>query len=164
MLTQHELKNILEYNPETGSFIWIKHIKGTKGLHSEAGTLSYNGYRDVCIKGKKYGLHRLAFLYMTGHIPDNVDHINCIKHDNRWCNLRPATVRENSFNYKGTGSKSNYKNVYYDPRSRKKWFVRITDSEGNKISLGYFQTPEEANDVAKAARLKHHGQFNWEAK
>ncbi len=163
MITQQELESLLNYDPDTGTFIWIKSIKGTKGIFSEAGTITSRGYRDVCINGKKYGLHRLAFLYMTGDIPPTIDHINGIKDDNRWCNLRPSSVRENSFNYKGTGSKSKYKNVYYDPRGKKKWFVRITDSEGFKISLGYFETPEEANEVACVAREKYHGEFNWKS-
>lgn len=161
MITQDELKAILEYSTETGDFKWKIPRKGSKGQHIPAGTLTNKGYKDVCINGKKYGLHRLAFLYMLGYMPTAVDHINGVKSDNRWANLRPATVRENSFNYKGGDSISKYRNVYYDPRGNKKWFVRITTSEGVKMNLGYFMTAEEANEVASEAREKHHGEYYW---
>lgn len=162
MLTQEELKQYLHYNPETGIFTWVKSVKGSRGKGKEAGTLTRKGYVDVSIAGKKYGLHRLAFLYMTGEIPHNVDHINNVKNDNRWCNLRAATVTQNSYNYKGTGSSTGYRNVYYDPRGVKKFFVVIV---ANKVvhKLGYFMTPEEANEVAKSKRKELHGEFAYEA-
>jgi hypothetical protein len=35
---------------------------------------------------------------MEGRIPENVDHINGVKSDNRWANLRPASRAENGYN------------------------------------------------------------------
>lgn len=158
-ITQDELKELLDYDIETGIFTWKVSVKGTKGKGKPAGTTTAKGYVDVCIKSKKYGLHRLAFLYMTGMVPDNVDHKNGNKADNSWANLRPATVRENAFNYKGWGTKSGYKNVYFDKRGNKQWWSRIIGKNGERIDLGYFHTPEEANEAAVAARKLHHGEF-----
>ena len=106
LLTQNTLKQYLLYDPDAGDFIWIKPVKGTKGIGKKAGTVTSKGYVDVCFKGKKYGLHRLAFLYKTGEIPDMVDHINRDKSDNRWVNLRKCNYRENALNTKITRSKS----------------------------------------------------------
>lgn len=152
------VKELLDYNECTGKFYWKKSVKGSKGIGKEAGTLTRKGYVDVCIKGKKYGLHRLAFLLKTGCIPKCVDHINGIKNDNRWCNLREATYNQNGYNYKGTGSKTGYKNVYYDSRGNKKFFV-IVVSDGKKIRGGYFSTPEEAREKAIELRTLYHKAF-----
>ena len=149
----------LEYNPDTGVFINKTKRKGTKGIGKPAGTLTKKGYVDVFICGKKHGLHRIAFLIMTGSIPDNVDHINGVKSDNRWCNLRAATIRENAFNYNGRKSKSNLKGVYYDGRGNKKWTARVTTKEGVIKSFGYFYTAEEAHKVADLQRKREHGEF-----
>lgn len=160
-----DFNNLLSYDKETGIFTWKVKRKGTSGFGKEAGTITTKGYRDVCINGKKYGLHRVAFIMMGFEIPENVDHINGCKSDNRWDNLRSASVRQNAFNYKGTGSLSGYKNVYYDPRGVKKpWFSVVTDAFGKKIRLGYFETPEAANEVASLKRKELHGEFYFKGK
>lgn len=160
MLTQTTLKQYLLYDSDTGDFIWIKPTKGSKGIGKKAGTVTSKGYIDICIEGKKYGLHRLAFLYKTGCIPTMVDHINGIKSDNRWINLRECNYRENSINTKLARAKSGFKNVYYDARGKKKWFVVVFDTHGRKHFIGYFLTPEEGNIAAIAARERLQGEFN----
>lgn len=160
MLTQEKLKSILLYDSDTGDFIWIKSIKGTRGIGKKAGTVTNKGYVDVCINGKKYGLHRLAFLYKTGSIPKTVDHINGIKSDNRWDNLRECSLIENALNSPIVRSKSGFKNVYHDPRGVKKWAVVVFDVKGNKHCIGYYLTPEEGNVAAIAARERLQGEFN----
>jgi hypothetical protein len=156
-LTQQEVRELLNYNFITGVFTWKVSIKGTKGKGRKAGTITNKGYDDVCIRGKKYGLHRLAFLYMEGHIPENVDHENGMKGCNAWHNLRAATISQNGFNLKGR-SKTGYKNVYWDPRGIKKFMVIIREN-GKQHSCGYYYTAEEANVAATAARNKLHGEF-----
>lgn len=60
------------------------------------GTLGNRGYMKVGIHGKTYNVHRLiADAFISN--PDNkptVDHINRDRTDNRACNLRWATHRE----------------------------------------------------------------------
>lgn len=97
MLTQEELKQKLIYDPETGIFTWIPRPRSFRRNYVAGGQM-LNGYITIGV-GKPYLAHRLAFLYMTGQFPTNqVDHINRIRNDNRWCNLRDATSSENSFN------------------------------------------------------------------
>jgi len=158
MITQNKVRELLDYNRETGVFIWKVSIKGTKGKGKEAGTLTSKGYRDVCVEGKKYGMHRLAFLYELGYVPENVDHINGIKSDNRWNNLRPATTSDNSCNCKGRGTRSGYKNVYYDPRGKAKFFAIIRKNK-KSYHTGYFETAEEASKEACRLREYVHGEF-----
>ena len=160
MLTQERLKQLLTYFPETGLFIWNIPVKGTRGKGKEAGTRTKKGYVDVCIEGKKYGLHRLAFLYMLNTLPLCVDHKNTLKWDNRWENLRPATYETNGYNYGGRETHSGVRNVYYDPRGKSKYFVFLKVG-GKKHHYGFFQTIEEAALVANNARRELHGEFFW---
>lgn len=158
-ITQEALKNTVNYDPLSGIFTWKIRKRGSKGIGKELGTVAWNGYRDVCILGRKYGLHRLAFLFMTGAIPTSVDHINGVKDDNRWNNLRAATVRQNSFNYKGRNAKSGYKNVYWDKRGKSNWFVVVTGPTGEKHGWRYFNNVDEANEYAITLRTELHGEF-----
>lgn len=158
MITLDKLKEILEYNKETGKFTWKVSVKGSKGKGKVAGTVTNKGYIDICIKGKKYGAHRLAMLFANGEIPSCVDHINGVKSDNRLENLRPATHSENGYNYKGTGSNTGYKNVYFDARGKKHFFIAIV-TNGVRKSYGYFDTAEEASKVATQLRNELHKKF-----
>jgi hypothetical protein len=93
MITKKELKKIMKYNQDTG---YLTHIfeRGGKGarIGDIAGYLNSQGYVVVNICGKIYRAHRLAFLYVAGYFPEHdIDHINGVRHDNRWCNLRHVT-------------------------------------------------------------------------
>lgn len=97
--------------------------------------------------------HRLAFLYMTGRFPkDEIDHINHIKDDNRWCNLRECTRSKNMMNslrYKN--NKSGYKGVSWHGKIGR-WRSQIRINFQNK-DLGHFNCKHEAakkyNEKAK---------------
>ena len=106
-LTQNQLKSRLHYDPITGVFTWravavfSRHQKtwNTKNAGHAAGTITFSGYWQITFNGVKYTLHRLAFLYMEGVFPpEMVDHVNRIRHDNRWSNLRHAGVILNCTN------------------------------------------------------------------
>ena len=98
MITQAEVKDRLHYEPETGIFTWLKVGRNRSEHGKEAGYLDLGGYRIIRILGTNYWAHRLAFLYILGSIPEEVDHINRTKDDNRWSNLRPATRSSNTCN------------------------------------------------------------------
>lgn len=65
MLTQDRLKTVLDYNPETGIWIWKLHYF-IRLVGERAGRRTAAGYRQIQIDGKQYYEHRLAFLYMLG--------------------------------------------------------------------------------------------------
>lgn len=106
------IEDQVSYNPETGEFHWII-AKSKIHIGKRAGGVTERGYRKIRVDGEKYFEHRLAFYFMTGNWPsDQVDHINGIKDDNRWCNLRIANNAQNQWNskpYSSTGHKGVYK-------------------------------------------------------
>lgn len=138
-MTQEEIKQHLTYEPETGVFTKISGRK--RGPYT--GFKSTMGYRKIHIAGHEYFLHRLAFLIMTGSMPEQVDHINRNKEDNRWENLRATN---NSLNQTNTISKrsSGFKGV----RKRgTKWEAsteRVEEGIRKYYYLGLHKTFEEA--------------------
>jgi hypothetical protein len=159
MITQSELKEVLDYNPDTGVFTWIKSIGRRVKAGDVAGSKNDRGYIRIEIKGKCYKAHRLAHLYMTGTFPENfIDHINHIKDDNRWTNLRDATKSQNQANQpKPKTNTSGYKGVV---RCRNKW--RATIHYMNKtIHIGSYNTPQEAAEAYKKKAIELSGKFAY---
>ena len=84
MISQAQLKELLEYNPDTGVFTWIKLIGGIKA-GSVAGCKNNEGYVCITVKQRSYKAHRIAHLYMTGKFPKNdIYHINHITVNKQW--------------------------------------------------------------------------------
>jgi len=148
-ITQERLLSLLSYDPETGHF--------THPTGEVAGIVSSHGYVRIVIDRETYYAHRLAFLYMTGSFPEKyVDHINRVRSDNRWCNLRPVTAAENNRNAgMRKDNKSGYRGVYQSKTS-KRWVAACTLSKERK-HLGTFDTKEEAAQAVTDAQMAHYG-------
>jgi hypothetical protein len=157
MITQEKLKEILEYDPDTGIFRW-KLDRGAKTKTGDRAGYNHAGYRRIEINDVGYLAHRLVWLYIYGYIPTELDHINGIKHDNRLCNLREASRKENSINRnKRTDNSSGYKGVNWH-KAANKWQARIMVN-GKRLQLGWFETPEDAYLAYCAAAKEFHGEF-----
>ena len=147
-LSQAYLKSILDYDPETGCFLWKSKNK--------AGGVCPQGYWRIKINKRSYKAHRLAWLYAYGEMPKYfLDHINGDKIDNRLCNLRLATNAENQMNRVKpcVTNNSGFLGVNFNKQMNK--FAARIQSEGKRIHIGYFDTAEEASDayIAKKTEL-----------
>lgn len=158
MLTQEKLKAAVLYDPDAGVFTW-RQPTGRKGRGSDAGSATYAGYRRIQIDGVAHHSHRLAWLYVTGRWPSHViDHINGIRNDNRFCNLREATPQQNSRNKRvARKSASGFKGVYWH-KGHGSWCAEIWVS-GVKRHLGYFDNSENAAGAYQAAEKTLFGAF-----
>ena len=141
-MTEHEkcLKSF-NYDPNTG--VLTSRRKGYEGRRS--GGPSARGYRGVWFNNKSRQEHNLIWFYMTGEWPttysNEVDHINNIRDDNRWSNLRLVTRQENNWNC-GVSKNSTSGIVGVSPH-RNKWRAYVGNGY-KQIHLGVFKTKEEA--------------------
>ena len=95
-----ELKEFLDYNPDTGIFIWKKQVAQNIKVGQEAGAMNSNGYIQIRFKNSPYLAHRLAYYMYYGIHPLEklVDHIDGDKTNNKIDNLRLATNSQNGMN------------------------------------------------------------------
>lgn len=172
MITQDELKKLIEYDPLTGVFTWKHRVgtdRGTKVFNTQyagkvAGSVQTDstGHKQVTIsiKGVANKAHRLAWVYMTGEDIDGViiDHDDCDPLNNRFANLRKAN-HNNSAHNKGKTRKntSGLKGVSFKT-SIGRWVAQISVCDKKK-HIGYYDTPEEAHEAYKEAAVKYHGEF-----
>ena len=153
-MNQDYLKTILHYSPEDGVFTWLKTGKGIQP-GKRVGSPDRDGYLYITHLKKRYALHRLAWLYVTGAWPvEQIDHKNRDVLDNRFDNLRECTAKENLRNRR-FADRDIAPGVH---PSGKKFRVRVWVN-GRNQHFGTFEDPELAALVAHEARRIHHGEF-----
>ncbi len=158
-LTAERLREAMHYSPATGVFTRRIRTANCVKVGDVAGSLTGEGYSHISIYWRRYRAHRLAWLYMTGEWPkSDIDHINLDRADNRWCNLREATLSQNKANngmYKN--NKSGFKGVVWHKRDRK-WCSSIRINK-KLIHLGSFDCPATAHKAYIEASATLFGEF-----
>ena len=153
-ITQELLKEYLDYDPDTGLFVWKKRPSNRVRAGEIAGTISGAGYIFIGLRGKKSLAHRFAFLYMNGFIPVEIDHIDHNRTNNAWTNLRSADRSINSRNAQlSARSTSGHTGVYWI-EGLKKWRSTIFANRKNN-ELGYFLNKQDAIAARKVAEREH---------
>ncbi|QJA18034.1 hypothetical protein vBSenH9_69 [Salmonella phage vB_Sen_H9] len=156
-LNIQDIQEAFAYDPETGVFTWKRGNRKGK----EAGTLN-RGYRQLRYKGFKAYAHQVAFVIMENRWPEEcIDHIDRNKLNNRWSNLREASITENNHNGRTSKASSGYLNVTWH-KGLQKWMVRLHDKQGLiKGTTKYFSYDrlEDAVNYANLLRKKFHGDF-----
>lgn len=109
-------------------------------------------------KHEKVFLHKVIAERIGLDINLEIDHINQDKLDNRRCNLRAATRKQNARNMKrNCRNTSGFKGVTWD-KSRNKWLAQIK-TDTNTKHLGRYDCPIEAYKAYCKAAKKYHGEF-----
>ena len=145
------------YNPITGDV--------TGRLGKPIGRLRPDGALD-CLAYLPDGsvasvlLHRAAWLLATGHWPpEEIDHDDRDRSNNRWINLRCATHGQNRQNLSRRNSAGRLRGTH--PYYRKwKSTIRV---DGRTIYLGLFDTEEQAHEAYLSMKRALHT-FNPEQK
>jgi hypothetical protein len=157
-LTSARLREVLDYDPDTGLFRWRITLPGRGGNVREgkiAGSLDTKGKRQIRIDGYMYFAHRLAFLWMLGRWPiGEVDHRDRDAANNVWENLREVSGSQNSMNRIYTRDLPT--GVYRTAYGR---FYAAIEIEGRLRYLGIFPTPEEAHAAFVAVAREERGDF-----
>jgi len=153
-LSAERARELLAYDHETGLLTWRVN-KGRARAGSRAGTPDKDGYLTVKVQGVTLKVHRIAFLLVEGEWPrGEVDHLNGVKSDNRYCNLRLASRSENMQNERRArfNSKTGVLGVtlcHGKPQAS-------LYANGTKRYLGQFRTVSEAHQAYLTAKRQLH--------
>jgi len=168
--TQEQIKQVLDYNQETGVFTWKPRavnlfkesswknrnckIWNTRFANTIAGC-SDGRYITIRINEQQYWAHRLAYIYVHGGLQDReIDHINRSGFDNRIANLRCVNRLFNQRNVKiTTKNSSGVVGVSFD-KQKSKWQVLISAS-GKHIFVGRFVKFADAVKARYEAEVKY---------
>lgn len=143
MLTQKRLHELLHYHPQTGIFRWRTgkrkgQIAGAR--HDE------RGFLKVSIKSRRYLLHRLAWLWMTGEMPRwDIAHKNGDHGDNSWSNLVEANRMQRSSTRGSMRLPTGIEGIW----SVGNRFEATMPTNIAVISLGMFDTLDEAKSAIR---------------
>lgn len=136
-------KKGFRYDPETG-------IVYSPRFNRAVNRKDTNGYINIAIyeNKKQYNFyaHRYAWWVMTGDLPNYIDHLNWVKDDNRFDNLKNGTQSENCCNVKKT--KGYWKNG-------NKYQAGIMKN-GKSYYLGIYDTEEQAHKAYLEAKSVYH--------
>ena len=140
-----ELENLkmqLHYDRNDGIFYW-KNIKSRSKykIGDIAGCINKkSGYIQIRLNQKTYLAHRIAFAFENGYLPEEVDHKNHIRTDNRILNLRDSNRILNSRNLKNYNKNSEFA-IYIQKNGN---FRVRPKFNGLNYHLGIFNNIEDA--------------------
>ena len=165
---QSALLQLLRYDPETGHLFWKERpLEGFAtvragrtwnsrfaGKLASVGVHPTSGYIYIQIEGARFMAHRVIWKMMTDVDPEQVDHINGFRTDNRWSNLRDVTRIVNCQNARlSKNNQSGALGVMFHKASNK-WLAKI--GVGMKIvHLGVFDQFDDAAAARKAAEIEY---------
>ena len=152
MITPQQVRDLLDYDPQTGRLMRAQ----TGGT---AGGLNGRGYTRTSLLGKAYVNSRLVWAYVHGRWPDgNIDHIDGNKSNNRIENLRDVSQQINCENRQGANinNQAGYLGVSWSAQ-KQRWKATISLNRVYR-HLGFFKLPAEAHQAyLKAKRDLHEG-------
>lgn len=145
MITKEMLRGI-KYCPKSGNLFRNPTKKQGMRFAGIIQTKDTNGYIRFRIGRFDFILGHRAALVISGHELSKhckVDHINGIKNDNRLCNLRVVSERDNNCNLE-MHRNGKLPGCYF-VKGRNKWISQIKQ-KGIHTYLGYFNTEKEAHE------------------
>jgi hypothetical protein len=180
-ITAEYVRSILDYNPQTGVFVWRprapddfkdKGGKYTKERSCKIFNKRFAGkqagvslnkridpYSKININNRQYLAHVIAWFYVTGDFPKvDIDHKDNNPLNNSFQNLRLSSRTENNANAKKRlDNTTGFKGVCFNKNAKK--FSSKIQFERKQINLGYFNSAEEAYKAYCEAAKKLFGEF-----
>lgn len=159
--SQEYLRSILDYDPTSGIFTWkwradMPRNWNMRRAGKPAGSLSKRGYVNIMIDDVGYRAHRLAWMFVHGSVPFEIDHEDGHGDHNWLSNLREADHFQNMQNKRGQGRGLKGVSRW---RGRFAASIRSGGTPGKLQHLGIFATEEAAHAAYVAAAQKLFGEF-----
>lgn len=161
------LREILAYDSGTGALTWRKRDTRLFAADKDvdpwneryAGSQAFvsadsRGYLRGKIQGKRYAAHRVIWAMVHGVWPDEVDHINGVRSDNRLANLRDVSTVENGQNRKRPNTNTSGVVGVVWHKQKQRWQAQI-GVNNRMVSLGRFADFDAAVAARKAAEINH---------
>ena len=177
-LTADLARRLLRYDPSTGKLYWrsrtpemFSHCKSPHGVCKMWNTryaeteafmpVDSGGYKIGTIFCRHLKAHRVIWLIETGKWPVNIDHINGVRTDNRWGNLREVTFSENMKNKRINKNNTSGVTGVFLNKTTNKWTASI-GYKGRRLILGTFEDKQDAIIARRKAEVennyhKNHG-------
>jgi hypothetical protein len=135
--------------PETTRSIWNGKFAGQEALYSMGG----HGYLQGRILYRRYLAHRVVWAMHHGEWPNNIDHINHDKTDNRIENLRDVPQVENCRNMSLSRKNTSGACGVSWHKANKNWVAYVT-IDRQRTFLGSFERKKDAIRARAEANLK----------
>lgn len=143
------------YDSISGSLIWSVD-RGAARAGIVAGSVNRSGYRQVMVKKRYYGVHRVIWEMHNGPIPSGmqIDHIDHNSQNNLIQNLRLVTMQQNNKNHPISSRNSSGSVGVYFIKSSGRWCSQITVN-GKVKHLGTFPDISQAIERRKMAEIEN---------
>lgn len=152
-----EIRKHINYDSNTGEISWAI---GRRGVRKDHVIKTDNGtdYIRFMYKGKLYYAHRVVFWLHHGFLPENVDHINGDRKDNRIENLREASKSENQWNRKKCKRNTSGVKGAVWKKDRQVWHCQVTYKNKSHF-VGLFKCLDSAKSALENKRNELHKGF-----
>lgn len=154
-LTAERVRFLFNYNPVTGEMTWRNPTSHNIHVGERVAETPFpNGCRYVAVDRERHLLHRVAWLFVHGSLPDeNIKAKNGNYADIRIANLEPQSFADTIRNAKTRSTNtSGVKGVSWD-KTKNKWQATITQ-DYKQVHLGRYDTFEEAVTARKKAEAE----------
>ena len=155
-ITHDALHEVLACDSVVGKLYWKPRGKSrfdNKYAGKEAGYLNVNGYTVVRVHDELLYRHRLIWIMHHGEFPEEIDHINGVRSDDRLCNLRDVNRLENCKNASIPRNNTSGR-IGVHLNRHKNWVAEI-GGQRFRAHLGTFKTFEEACSAREAGEIKY---------
>lgn len=159
VISINDLRKIVRHDPKAGKIYWLDRDDCPPNVRARIANreafinVSNNGYKRGAVRGKFFLAHRVMWALEFGYWPEEVDHINGVRHDNRIDNLRAVTRAQNGKNLAlQARSKSGRIGVTWYIQYQK-WAAAIVVDKV-RVHLGYFDTIDKAAAARSNAEIK----------
>lgn len=126
-----------------------------RGAHAWVSSrVDKDGYNHCSIDRRSYKAARVIWSFANGMFPPagmQVDHINGVRNDDRLCNLRVVTIRQNNMNRRRIGVSWH--------KQAERWRARVRDTRGDLHSSDHLSR-EAAVEAYRAAHVRFFGEFS----